>query len=81
MNWDDFRLEFDDDGTLNLRGRNGWREPICPLCGEPIRWCLDMFSFTTSPHRLAHAACVWTAEAFEKLALVGGSVVAPEGEK
>jgi hypothetical protein len=42
-------------------------EPICPICEEPIRWCLDMFSFTTGyAHKLAHAHCVWTPEAFDR---------------
>lgn len=41
-------------------------EQDCAVCGEPIRWCLDMFSYTTgNPHRLAHARCVWTPEAFD----------------
>jgi hypothetical protein len=65
-NWDTFRFQTDDEGHLEIAGRDGWQEPICPICNEPIRWCLDMFSFTTGPrHRLAHARCVWTAEAFE----------------
>jgi len=40
-------------------------EPPCAVCGEPIRWCLDMFSFTTGyRHELAHARCVFTKAAF-----------------
>ena len=61
------RFEFRADGALWHLGRDGWQEAICPLCHEPIQWCLDMFSFTTGfPHRLAHARCVWTPEAFER---------------
>lgn len=67
MQTDDFRIEFDEDGTLHVRGRNGWREPVCAVCRDPIRYVLDMFSFTTGPdHELAHARCVWTKEAFER---------------
>ena len=55
------------DGQLWHLGREGWREAVCPVCNEPIQWCLDMFSFTTGwPHILAHARCVWTPEAFER---------------
>ena len=67
---DPMRFEFYDD-RLVLEGRDEWREAACPICNEPIRWCLDMFSFTTGfPHMLAHARCVWTAEAFEDAARV-----------
>lgn len=60
-----FRLEFDANGHLFIEGRDGWQEAVCVICDEPIRWCLDMFSFTTGfPHGLAHARCVWTGEAF-----------------
>jgi hypothetical protein len=39
----------------------------CSVCGEPIMWCLDMFSYTCeNPHRLAHARCVWRPEAFDR---------------
>lgn len=65
MNEYDFRLEFDPDGTLRLRGRNGWREPVCPVCHEPIRWVLDVASFANQPDAsfaFCHARCVWTRE-------------------
>jgi hypothetical protein len=68
MNWDDFRLEFDEDGTLRLRGSNGWREAKCVTCGEPIRWVLDMASFVNQrdgSFALAHARCAWLPEAFD----------------
>jgi hypothetical protein len=62
-----WRLEFDDEGHLHARGTVGWREPICPECNEPIRWCLDMASFTTGrDHVMAHARCVWRKEAFSR---------------
>lgn len=65
MHYDDFRLDFNND-HLELAGRNGWQEAICPICDEQIRWCLDMFTFTAGfPHLLAHARCVWTPEAFD----------------
>jgi predicted amidophosphoribosyltransferase len=46
-------------------------EAVCPKCGEPIRWCLDMFSFTTGmqddhPFTLTHARCAWTREGFRR---------------
>lgn len=41
------------------------KEPLCAVCDEPIRWYIDMFTFTAgADHRLAHARCVWTQEAF-----------------
>jgi len=64
---DPLRFEFDDSGVLHLRGYDGWREPICPVCGRPIAWVLDMFSFTTGfDYKLAHARCVWKREAFTR---------------
>lgn len=67
--WNDFRFVWTDDGVLHLRGRDGFREPICPECGEPIKWVLDIMSFTTGPdHRLAHASCLWTAEGIRRVA-------------
>lgn len=70
MSADVFRFEFrEEDGEehLRLEGRDGWREAVCPICHEPIKWVLDMFSFTTGyPYRLAHARCVWEPEAFER---------------
>lgn len=68
---DPFRLEFDDDGSLHQRGREGWREAVCPVCSEPIRWVLEMMSFTRDEtgFALAHARCVWTREAFGREAL------------
>ena len=60
-----FHLYFDAAGHLHLAGRKGWREPICPECDEPIRWVLDMASFTSgSDHVMAHARCVWRKWAF-----------------
>ena len=63
--------EYTTEGHLRIR--NDYprtyesAEPICPVCNEPIRFCLDMASFTTgSEHRLAHAHCVWTPEAFDR---------------
>ena len=68
------RLVFYPDGTLHLEGRDGPWEANCSECGEPIRWVLDMFSFTTGPtYRLAHARCVWTPGAF-----VAQAELAPE---
>jgi hypothetical protein len=67
MNECTFRLEFDDDDTLHLRGRDGRRHPICPKCDLPIRWVLDMASFApdgAGGHVLLHARCAWTQEAF-----------------
>lgn len=65
---DEFRVAFDQEGHLVLMGEIGWREAICAECGKPIRWCLDMMSFTTGTvHRLAHAECVWMPEAFDRL--------------
>jgi hypothetical protein len=67
MNWDTFRFEFDEDGHFVLQGREGWREPICVICGKPIAWVLDMFSFTTGPpYRLGHARCLWQDSAFRE---------------
>jgi len=69
MQWDDFRVGFDDDGTLRQRGRNGWREPVCAKCGEPVRWVLDMASFVhmgDGSYALAHARCAWTKPAFDR---------------
>ncbi len=68
MDWQTFRLEFDDDGTLHQRGREGWREPVCGVCGDPIRWVLDMASFKDDGGAgfvMCHARCVWTREAFD----------------
>jgi hypothetical protein len=42
-------------------------QPDCAVCGEPIRWCLDMHSYTLgTPHELAHARCVWRKAAFRE---------------
>jgi hypothetical protein len=61
------RLYFDNAGHLCLDFSQGWREPVCPECHEPIRWALDMSSFTSGPgHQLAHARCVWTREGFRR---------------
>jgi hypothetical protein len=73
---DPMRFEFNAAGELELNGRDHepW-EANCAVCGEPIRWVLDMFSFTTHPHRLAHARCAWTKEAFATQ-----RALAPSGE-
>ena len=66
---DSFQVGFDDDGALRQRGRDGWREPVCPECGDPIRWVLDMASFRHDGGRgyvMCHARCVWTPEAFRR---------------
>lgn len=61
---------FDKHGHLSLDfglWNDGWREAICPKCHTPIRWVLDMASFTSVEphgHLLAHARCVWLPEAF-----------------
>lgn len=62
---DPFRFES-ENGHLYMRGTVGRPEdPACVVCGDVIRFVLDMFSFTTGPvHGLAHARCVWTANAF-----------------
>jgi hypothetical protein len=65
--WESFRIEFDSDGTLRQRGRDGWQEPVCPDCGEGIRYVLDMASWKqddTGGFVLCHARCVWTREGF-----------------
>ncbi len=69
MNWDDFRIEFDDAGRLVVTGWNGHREPICDACGKPIPWVLDMMTFSTKHdggHYAQHAACAWLPEAFDE---------------
>lgn len=65
---DIFRLELDADGTLWQRGREGWHEPVCGVCGDPIRWVLDMASFKQEPSGfvMCHARCVWTKGAFDR---------------
>lgn len=71
MTHDTFRFEFDPDGTLRMRGRDGWQEAVCCECGEPIRWVLDMFSFKNTgdaSFALGHARCLWTREAFHEQA-------------
>lgn len=65
--WETFRLEFDADDTLHLRGLEGWREPVCGVCRESIRWVLDMASFKSDESGglvWCHARCVWMPEAF-----------------
>ena len=65
--WDTFRIEFDNDCTLRLEGRDGWREPICPECSEGIRYVLDMASWKADDRggfALCHARCVWTRNGF-----------------
>ena len=78
MNWETFRFEFDPDGTFRQRGRDGWAEPICPTCREPIRWVLDMFSFTNEPGSfvLEHARCAWTKNGFQVQ-----EALAPDGDQ
>jgi hypothetical protein len=65
-------FRFNPDGELELSEDLAERDSdeewfaVCPICKVHIAWCLDMFSFTTGPnHRLAHARCVWTKEAFD----------------
>lgn len=43
-------------------------EPICPQCGTPILWVLDMASWTHTDEGfvLLHARCAWEPEAFTK---------------
>ena len=68
--WDTFRFEFDTDGTFWQRGREGWREAKCAACGYPIRWVLDMFSFThpgdSDGYALEHASCAWRKSGFDR---------------
>lgn len=71
MSGEEVRFEFGADGVLYVHwppapSPDGWREPTCPECGEPIRWVLDMASWTSPPHRLAHARCLWLPEAFHR---------------
>lgn len=69
--WDDFRFEFDDDGTFHMRGRTGFKEAICPKCDQVIRWVIDMSSFSpdgSGGSVLCHARCVWTKAGFSKQA-------------
>lgn len=63
---DPLRFEFNDEGEFVMSGRENWREAFCAVCGEEIKWSLDMFSFTTGDsHKLAHAVCVWEPHAFD----------------
>lgn len=69
---DESRFEYFEDGTLRIvdsLGRSSAAEPICPICHQPIRLVLDMFSFTSGFQNprfaLAHARCVWVRAAFE----------------
>jgi len=65
LNYETFRFERRGDELL-LMGRDGWYEPTCPVCGEKIRWCLDMFTFSTGhPFILCHARCSWQPDAFD----------------
>lgn len=63
-------FEFDGDGKLVLVPPQGGGdgtpyEPVCGICNEEIRYCLDLFSFSTGfPHVLIHARCGWTPETF-----------------
>ena len=61
-------VTFTADGYLEADfgvTRERWREPVCPECGEPIRWVLDMSSWTSGfPTRLVHARCAWTKDGF-----------------
>jgi hypothetical protein len=65
--WDTFRIEFDDDGTLRQRGTQGWREPVCPECGEGVQYVLDMASWKhmeDGSFAVCHARCVWKRGGF-----------------
>lgn len=69
QHWDDWCIGFDGSGHLVTVGHHGHREPVCPECGEPIRWVLDMMSFKLyDGMRFAacHARCVWMPEAFDR---------------
>jgi hypothetical protein len=66
-------LRWHPNGTVSIdhgeMGQN-FREAICAVCREPIRWSLDMFSFQTGdlPHFLTHARCAWRKSAFREQA-------------
>jgi hypothetical protein len=66
--WDEFRIFIDSSQKLCTSGRNGWLEPICPICTTPIAWVLDMMSFNCDEGMFVacHARCVWTPEAFDR---------------
>ncbi len=66
--FDDFRVFIDDAGHLRNEGRNGFIEPICPVCDKPIAWVLDMMSFKHDggSYVACHAHCVWTGSAFSR---------------
>ena len=62
-------VERDGAVRCEISGYDGWTEPICPACNEPIQWVLDMASFSTprnGVYTLMHARCAWTPEAFRK---------------
>jgi len=60
------KLALDEDGTLTLTG--DIVEPRCVICGEEIRWVLDMWSFAKNADRpgfsAGHARCLWTKNGF-----------------
>lgn len=68
---DPWRVELvERDGVIRceVTGYDDWVEPICPTCNEPIRWVLDMMSFTTKNggvFTMTHARCAWTPEGFD----------------
>lgn len=49
--------------------RDGFQEPVCPTCSQPIRWILDMHSFINNPEGtglvLVHAWCAWKPDGFD----------------
>lgn len=69
---DPHRIELvERDGVIRceMSGWDGFVDPICPVCNEPIRWVLDMASFSTLEHgvyTLMHARCAWIPEAFDR---------------
>lgn len=80
MTDDPWRIELtirDGVPRCEVGGDDGWVEPICPACGDPIRWVLDMQSFVRNDHgglTMTHARCAWTKEGFrtqERLAVEG----------
>lgn len=55
------RIEFDHAGHVVAVVENDWREPVCPECGKPIAWILDMHSWVNVPQgfALVHGGCAW----------------------
>lgn len=63
-------MYLDDEGHLVMP--ESAPEPICPECQEPVKWVLDMFSFSTlsqwdrGGYTLMHARCAWIPSAFTR---------------